>query len=133
MRKLICLLAFAISFAGVANAQSIVVIDENGVVTKQIYTQTNNTNTQSDVPAVTVVRESPKIYNSYYYDKDSTRNAMIAGITTAVVGGLIYDGFHHHRKHLQKPHKLHNPKPKNFKPHKFHNPRPKNFKPHKRR
>lgn len=118
MRKLICSLAFVLCFAGVANAQSIVVIDENGVVTKQIYTDPNVVSAQSSVPAVTVVRESPKIYNSYYYDRDSTRNAMIAGITTAVVGGLIYDGFHHHKKHLQKPHKLHKPKPINFKPHK---------------
>ena len=118
MRKLICSLAFVLCFPGVANAQSIVVIDENGVVTKQIYTDPNVVSAQSSVPAVTVVRESPKIYNSYYYDRDSTRNAMLAGITTAVVGGLIYDSFHHHKKHLQKPHKIHNPKPINFKPHK---------------
>ena len=36
--------------------------------------------------------------------------AVAAGITTAVIGGLIFDGFHHHKSHHKVAHP-HRPAP----------------------
>ena len=111
MKKIIYTLAFVLSFVGVVNAETLVVIDENGVVTKQIITSADNLN-GGNASTVTVVRESSKNNNSYYYDKDVTQNAILAGISSAVIGGLIYDGFrHNHKKHYKyRPSKIYTPK-----------------------
>lgn len=79
-----------------AFAETIVVVDDNGYVTstQRIVTTTNYT-PQSQV---TVVRETPTS-NNYYYDSASTGTAIAAGITTAVVGTLLYNGIRHHNKH----------------------------------
>lgn len=114
MKKIIYTIAFVLGLNGLANAETLVVIDENGVVTKQIYTTNDNVSVNNN-STVTVIRESPNIKNSYYYDRYATRNAMIAGITTAVVGGFIYDGYRHHKRHLQRPKKLHRPRLINHK------------------
>ena len=108
MKKLIYTLIVMLSFSSVANAESIVVIDSNGRVTKQMFTTPTTyttTTTATSSPTVTVVRESPVINNSYYYDRDTTMSAWAAGVTTAFIGGLIFDGFHHHK------HKHHRPRP----------------------
>ena len=115
MKKIIYTLAFVLSFVGVVNAETLVVIDENGVVTKQIITSSDN---GGNSPAVTVIRESSKDNNSYYYDRYTTQNAVLAGISSAVIGGLIYDGFRHNHKYYKyRPSKIHTPKPLNKKPH----------------
>lgn len=103
MKKLICTLALML-YATNTMAETIVVIDDNGVVKSQM--STNTVITQPTViqpvvtttPSVTVVRESPVQTNSYYYDNYSTGSAILAGVTTAVVGALLFDGFkpHHH-------------------------------------
>jgi hypothetical protein len=103
MKKIVCLLALALTVATQAKAESIVVIDQNGTVVRQImtspdtYTTTTTTTTATTTPAqtVTVVRESPVVQNSYYYDSGATNAAVAAGVTTAVVGSLLLGRPHH--------------------------------------
>ena len=105
MKKFLYTLAFVLC-ATSAMAETIIVIDDNGVVKQQMTTNTATTIIQPTVvtaqPQVTVVRETPQVTNSYYYDSYSTGSAIVAGVTTAVVGALLFDGFkighHHHRK-----------------------------------
>ena len=107
MKKLILTLAFILAFSATSHAESIVVIDDNGYVVRQITTApTTYTTTYTTSQPLTVVRQSPTITNSYYYDAPTTAQAITAGITTALVGGLIYNGFRHHKFHHH-----HRPKP----------------------
>lgn len=106
MKKLIALILTITAISTAAQAEAIVVIDQNGTVIRQMFTSPTTytepvvtTNTTYTVPAVTVVRESPVIQNSYYYDRPSTNAAYAAGITTAIVGGLLFHGFHGHHHH----------------------------------
>ena len=121
MKKLIYTLVAMLAFSEVAKAESIVVIDSDGRVTKQIFTTPTTyttTTTSTTYPNVTVVRESPTISNSYYYDRDTTMSALAAGVTTAVIGGLIFDGFHHHKhKHHRVAPRPHGGRPHVGKPH----------------
>lgn len=109
MKKYLILLLSACLLCNEAKAESIVVIDGNGTVTRQIFTSPATYVTQptvvqtSPTQTVTVVRESPIIENSYYYDSASTNAALAAGVTTAVVGGLLFHGFHHHHHHGGRP------------------------------
>lgn len=103
MKKILYTMAFVLCALS-AKAETIIVIDDNGYV-KQQMTTTQNTVVQPVVqqvvttqPAVTVVRESYSTPNSYYYDNISTGSAILAGVTTAVVGTLLFDGFRHHHK-----------------------------------
>lgn len=102
MKKLFYTLIFVLC-AGNAMAEKIIVIDNNGIVTQQITTSSPQIvhSVVTTQPAVTVVRESPTVSNSYYYDNYSTGTAILAGVTTAVVGALLFDGFHihHHKSH----------------------------------
>ena len=119
MKKLFIFAVAFIMSSNTSNAESVIVIGEDGVVKQQIYTfNDSNINTQQ-YPQISVVRETPKVANSYYYDNISTGEAIAAGITTAVVGALLFDGFkiHHHNKH--KPIRVHKNKFKSkHKPHK---------------
>ncbi len=121
MKKLMAFWALGMFCCGCANADSIIVVDSNGYVTKQLLTvpstfevspavgsTTTTTTTTTTIttatanggmPAMAVVRESPVVNNSYYYDRDATNAALAAGVTTAVVGGILFDGFHHRRYH----------------------------------
>jgi len=105
MKKGIALFLTVLMFATSANAENIVVIDQNGNVIRQMFTSptvyTNQvvTTAPAPIPAVTVVRESPVIQQSYYYDSNATNAALAAGVTTAVVGGLLFHGFRHHHHH----------------------------------
>ena len=111
MKKFIALLFMACVLSANAMAESIVVIDQNGNVIRQMYTspatyvEQPTVVTTAPMQTVSVVRESPVIQNSYYYDSRATNAAWAAGITTAVVGGLLFDGFrHHHHHHHPRPH-----------------------------
>ena len=108
MKKFLALFMVSFAFCSAAFAESIVVIDQNGTVIRQMFTMPTTYVEQPVVAAnvptqtVTVVRESPVIQNSYYYDSPSTNAALAAGVTTAVVGGLLFHGFHrghHHGGH----------------------------------
>lgn len=105
MKKLFYAMALTL-YSASAMAETIFVIDDNGIVKSQMST---NVYAQPTVvrqvvttePTVTVVRQSPTYTNSYYYDNYSTGSAVLAGVTTAVVGALLFDGFkvkHHHHK-----------------------------------
>jgi len=105
MKKLFVCLVAIFAFCSVANAEAIVVIDSNGNVIRQMFTSptvyVEQPTTVATVPmqTMTVVRESPVIQNSYYYDSGATNAAWAAGVTTAVVGGLLFHGFRHHHHH----------------------------------
>ena len=106
MKKLLYICLFALSMSN-AMAETIVVIDDNGIVRQQMTTSGAATYVSPTVvqPVVnipqplTVVRQTPQVVNSYYYDTHSTGSAFAAGITTAVVGALLFDGFRVHRHH----------------------------------
>ena len=114
MKKFLVLLTCILALSSNAKAESIVVIDQNGTVIRQMYTSPAYNQpavvTTAPTQTVTVVRESPTVQNSYYYDAPSTSAAWAAGVTTAVVGGLLFNGFrighHHHHNHhyVAKPH-----------------------------
>ena len=109
MKKFIALFLVSFAFCSVASAEAIVVIDQNGTVIRQMFTSPTTyveqpvVATAAPAQTLTVVRESPVIENSYYYDHTSTGEAIAAGVTTAVVGSLLFHGFHggHHfyKKH----------------------------------
>jgi len=102
MKKILTFVFASLFLVSSAQAESIVVIDQNGTVVRQIFTSPatyNETVTTVPVQTVSVVRESPVIQNSYYYDRPTTNEAIAAGITTAVVGGLLFNGFRHHHHH----------------------------------
>lgn len=117
MKKIFYMLAFMLC-AGNAMAETYFVIDDNGYVTQRMTTTTTTYTSPTIVqtqPQVTVVRSSPVASNSYYYDSYSTGSAILAGVTTAVVGALLFDGFHvhHHKSHapVVTHHKSHAPAP----------------------
>ena len=107
MKKFIAVIVAMCIFSSNAMAESIVVIDQNGNVIRQMITSPSTYVVQQPVTTVqpvTVVRESPIIQNSYYYDSNATSAAWADGVTTAVVGGLLFHGFrgghhHHHGGH----------------------------------
>lgn len=114
MKKLIVCLVAAMMFCSAAKAEAIVVIDQNGNVIRQMYTSPSTFDTKpntvvTSVPmqTISVVRESPVIQNSYYYDSNATNAALAAGVTTAVVGGLLYHGFHGGYHHRHRHHHRH--------------------------
>lgn len=119
MKKSAVFLFLACLWGDDALADTVVYIDGNGNVTRQVFTApstfdtpsqtttttTTTTMTAETAPTVTVVRDAPIVHNSYYYDSYPTGAAVAAGVTTAVVGGLLYDGFwrHHHRRWHRPP------------------------------
>ncbi|MBO7098119.1 MAG: hypothetical protein J6W11_05740 [Alphaproteobacteria bacterium] len=120
MKKILLTALFLVSIAN-AKAETIIVIDDNGIVKQQMTTSSSATIIQptlvTSTPAqtVSVVRAVPQVNNTYYYDSYSTGSAIVAGVTTAVVGALLFDGFkiHHNKKHYAPApaphHKKHNP------------------------
>ncbi len=114
MKKIIYTLILLLSVSG-AHAETILVINDNGYVTQKMSTsvsygalQPTVTTTVIGQPAVSVVRETPHVANNYYYDSYSTGSLLAAGVTTAVVGALLFDGFHHkHHKHQSRPKPVH--------------------------
>ncbi|MBO4294103.1 MAG: hypothetical protein J5896_01500 [Alphaproteobacteria bacterium] len=121
MKKILLTALFLVSIAN-AKAETIIVIDDNGIVKQQMTTSSSATIiqptvvTNAPVQTVSVVRAVPQVNNTYYYDSYSTGSAIVAGVTTAVVGALLFDGFkiHHSKKHyapapVTTHHKKHNP------------------------
>ncbi len=115
MKKIIYTLVLLLSVSS-AHAETILVIDDNGYVTQKMSTSVSYGALQSTVtttvvgqPAVSVVRETPHVANNYYYDSYSTGALLVAGVTTAVVGALLFDEFHQksHHKHQSRPKPVH--------------------------
>ena len=116
MKKIFFTVMTALLFSISAKAETVIVIDDNGVVKQQIVTS-NPTNYVTTAQNVTVVRESPSVQNSYYYDAPSTTGAVLAGVTTAVVGALLYNEFKPEKPHykpapIRQHHSSNKPKPK---------------------
>ena len=112
MKKMIFTVVTVLMFSVSAKAETVIVIDDNGVVKQQIVTS-NPTNYVTTTQNVTVVRESPSVQNAYYYDAPSTTGAVLAGVTTAVVGALLYNEFKPEKPHykpapIRSAHKLKN-------------------------
>lgn len=117
MKKIAFIMAFVMLFSSVAQAETILVVDDNNVVTQKIVT--NQISSQPQVvytqpqqvvvsqPQVVytqpqvVVRQTP-VVRSYYYDPVAT--AAVAGITGIALGGILFHGGHHGRHHGGRHH-----------------------------
>ena len=110
MKKILSLIIFSLVFSPIAaNAETIIVVDQNNVVRQQIYTQPmsqpvvvqpqpvyvqpQQVVVQQPPQTVVVRQQAPR---SYYYDPVAT--GMLVGITGAVVGHALF-GHHHHHHH----------------------------------
>ncbi len=99
MKKIFCLLAMML-LSGNAMAETIIVVDNNGT-TQQIVRSEPIYYTPTYTPVQT----------SYYYESTNPGLAFAAGITSAIIGGIVFDSIHdnhHHYKHVSPP-KHHNP------------------------
>ena len=110
MKKLLFLTAFALVFSPMlANAETILVVDQNNVVRQQIYTQPMGQQivVQQPVyaqPQQVIVQQPPQTVvvrqqapRTYYYDSVAT--GMLAGFTGAVIGHALFGHHHHHGGH----------------------------------
>ena len=102
MKKLVLAVMMVAVWSHAALAETIVVVDSNGYVTQQIYTQPapvvstqQVVVTQPVYPSTVIVRDRPEP-RKYYYD--STASAFWGGVTGLAVGSLIF-GHHHHHHH----------------------------------
>lgn len=110
MKKLLFLTTFALIFSPMmANAETILVVDQNNIVRQQIYTQPmgqqvvvqpqqvvvqpQQVYVQQPPQTVVVRQQAPR---SYYYDPVAT--GMLVGFTGAVIGHALF-GHHHHGGH----------------------------------
>ena len=109
MKKILFLVAFSLIFSPMlANAETILVVDQNNIVRQQIYTQPMGQQVivqqpqpvyvqpqqvvvQQPVQTVVVRQHAPR---TYYYDAAAT--AMFAGFTGAVIGHALFGHHHHH-------------------------------------
>ncbi len=98
MKKIFCLLAMML-LSGNAMAETIIVVDNNGT-TQQIVRSEPVYYTPTYTPVQT----------SYYYENSNPGLVLAAGITSAIIGGIVFDSIHdhHHHKHVSAP-KHHNP------------------------
>lgn len=104
MKKIICLIAmFSVLSVPLAQAETILVVNGNNVVTQRLYTSEPQVVVtqppyvyQSQVVTQPVVVRETEYVQNYHYDPVAT--AAVAGITGIAIGGLIFGG-HHHRHH----------------------------------
>lgn len=85
MKKILCLL-LVMAMADNASAQTVVIINNSD--SQPVYTA-----------PVTVVNQAPYANNNYYKERgvSSSGAAITAGITTAVIGAVLFDGLRHHK------------------------------------
>ena len=127
MKKLMLLIAVSLIFQPIAaNAERIVILDENNNIKQEIYTMPMNTQVvtsqqtvvsqpqtvsvqpqtvyvqpqtvyvQQPRQEVVVVRQTSRP-RTYYYDSAAT--SLLAGFTGAVIGNAIFGGHHHGGHH----------------------------------
>ena len=106
MKKLMFAIAFSLVFSPMlANAETIIVVDQNNVVRQQLYTQpmaapqpvyVQPQQVYVQQPPQTVVVRQTAAPRSYYYDPVAT--GMLVGFTGAVIGHALF-GHHHHGGH----------------------------------
>ena len=103
MKKIICLIAmFSVLSVPLAQAETILVVNGNNVVTQKLYTSEPQVVVtqppyvyQSQVVTQPVVVRETEYVQNYHYDPVAT--AAVAGITGIAIGGLIFG--RHHRHH----------------------------------
>ncbi len=100
MKKVFCLLAMMMLLSGNAMAGTVVVVDGYGT-TQQIVRSEPIYYTPTYTPVQT----------SYYYESYNPGLSFVAGLGTAIIGGIVFDSIHHH----------HHKAPKHFAP-SHHNP-----------
>ncbi len=111
MKKILFLTAFSLIFSPMlAQAETILVVDNNNIIRQQIYTQPmpqpvvvqpqtvyvqpQQVMVQQPVQTVVVRQQAPR---TYYYDSVAT--GMIAGLTGAAIGHALFRHHHHHGGH----------------------------------
>ena len=111
MKKILFLAAFSLIFSPMlANAETILVVDQNNIVRQQLYTQPmpqpivvqpqpvyvqpQQVVVQQPAQTVVVRQQAPR---SYYYDPVAT--GMLVGFTGAVIGHALFGHHHHHGGH----------------------------------
>jgi len=99
MKKVFCLLAMLLLSSN-AMAETVVVVNGSGT-TQQIVRSEPIYYTPTYTPVQT----------SYYYESYNPGLSFVAGLSTAIIGGIVFDSIHHHHhkapKHFVAPH--HNP------------------------
>ena len=110
MKKILFAVAFSLVFSPIlANAETIIVVDQNNVVRQQIYTQPMGQQVIYTQPQQVIVQQpSPVIVRqhaprSYYYDSVAT--GIFAGFTGAVIGHALFGHHHHHGGHHGRHHR----------------------------
>ncbi len=101
MKKIVCLIAmFSIFSSTFAQAETIVVVNDNNVVTQRIVTSQPQVIVQqlpqTQVITQPVVVRETEVVRNYHYDPVATAAAV--GITGLAIGSLIF-GKHHHKHH----------------------------------
>ena len=108
MKKLVAIMTALSLFSYAAAAETVIVVDTNGNVLQKTVTsggtlipnQIVTTETYRSVPQVntTIIRETPVYNETYTYSNVSAGTAILAGITTGIIGGLVYHDLKHHHK-----------------------------------
>ena len=113
MKKLMFVIAFSLIFSPMlANAETIIVVDQNNVVRQQLYTRPMTTQVIQPQPVYVqpqqvVVQQPPQTVvvrqsapRSYYYDPVAT--GMLVGITGIAIGHALFGHHHHHGHHHRR-------------------------------
>lgn len=90
MKKIFCLVAMLL-LSGNAMAETVIVVNSDGstqqiVRSEPVYYSTTYT------PAQT----------SYYYENYNPGLSFVAGLSTAIIGGIVFDSIHHHHHKAPK-------------------------------
>ena len=96
MKKLIAIMAVLSLISSVAAAETVIVLDDYGNLVQRTV-------------STTVVQQTPLYSETYNYSNISAGNAVLAGLTTGIIGTLVYNSLKHHHK---KPVVHHAPEPK---------------------
>lgn len=103
MKKFMFILSFVLVFAPMlANAETIIVVDNDNIVRQQIYTQPMSPQVVYAQPQQVIVQQPPVVVReratrNYYYDPVAT--GLLVGFTGAVVGHALFGHHHHHGGH----------------------------------
>ena len=124
MKKILFYVAMFCLLGSSVSAETIIVVDQKGNVLQNniisgqdaVSTQIITSETYRTVPVNTTIINPTPVTNTRYYENISVGDVIIAGITTGIVGGLIY----HSIKHDKSPKAHHFAPHKPFKNHRRH-------------
>lgn len=127
MKKILTFMTALTLFSYSASAETVVVVDTNGNILQKTITTDScsptrivTTETYRSIPIInsTIIKETPVYHETYTYSNVSAGAAILAGITTGIIGGLVYHDLKH--GHKSKPHYAFIPKHHDFKHHHKH-------------